>query len=158
MRIAIALLLAGLAAGPSHGQVPESDRQVLLALYNASNGPGWTNASGWNGPPGGECAWFGIACNGGRVVVINLQANGLAGTLPAIAALSELVQFNVRNNQLTGPLPALAGMSRLAFFTAGGNQFSGSLPSLAGLAALNTFEVSNNQLSGTCPAWPGCPP
>jgi Leucine-rich repeat (LRR) protein len=53
------------------------DFAPLLALYNSTNGPGWTNKTGWeDGASGTNCdpcnGWYGVQCENGRVDSINL--------------------------------------------------------------------------------------
>jgi hypothetical protein len=41
--------------------IPQSECEVLVALYNSTGGANWTNNTGWlqtNTP----CSWFGIEC------------------------------------------------------------------------------------------------
>ena len=44
--------------------VPQVDRDALIALYNATNGDNWTNNTEWIGAAGTECDWFGVFCSG----------------------------------------------------------------------------------------------
>ncbi len=58
-----------------------SQRDILLALYNGTNGASWSDKSGWLGAEGTECSWFGISCENDQIVYINLRNNNLTGTL-----------------------------------------------------------------------------
>ena len=92
--------------------VISSIRQALIDLYNATNGDGWTNNSGWKNPPlytdgfalpGTEGTWYGVHTNGGTSLGINLNTNHLVGTLPAsIGTLTSLVSLNLHTNTLSG--------------------------------------------------------
>ena len=68
-----------------HAQIPTSERDALIALYNATNGTGWTNKTGWETATlDTECTWYGVTCSGnGHVSELKLYHNNLAGTLPA---------------------------------------------------------------------------
>ena len=66
----------------------ETDREALVAFYNATDGPNWTNSDNWlSDEPLGE--WYGVETFSeesdvprdwvGRVGEITLQANGLKG-------------------------------------------------------------------------------
>ena len=149
--------LAMMIAGAAQAVIPANQRQVLLDLYNNTGGANWTDSTGWLGAVGTECSWFGITCNGGETAVteIDLVGNNLAGTLPAIGALSSLQYFNVGENLLTGPLPAISGLSSLQVFHAYNNALTGSIPALAGMSSLQRFHVGNNQLSGSLPSLAG---
>lgn len=138
--------------------IPASERQVLLDLYNGTNGPGWTTKTNWNGKPRTECGWFGVACDaaGNHVTQIRLNSNNLVGTLPAsLNSLTALQIFLLNNNHLTGTLPPLTGLTALEAFEVFNNQLSGSMPELIGLTALSDFLVSGNQLTGAVPALTG---
>ena len=40
-------------------EIPKTECEALVALYNSTNGPGWTNKAGWlctNTP----CSWYGV--------------------------------------------------------------------------------------------------
>ena len=42
--------------GPTTTAIPElSERAVLMALYNSTNGPGWTTSTGWGTVEPGMC-------------------------------------------------------------------------------------------------------
>jgi hypothetical protein len=153
---ATALCLGGLA-GTADAALPPAQRAALVDLYNASNGPGWTNSSNWLvGDPCND-GWFGIGCGGGGTTVtsVELPNNQLRGNLGPLADLPGLTTFNVHTNQLTGPIPALAGLASLSYFVVDGNQLSGALPDLAGLANLGVFNASRNQLTGSIPPLSG---
>ncbi|MBL0165436.1 MAG: hypothetical protein IPP82_17785 [Xanthomonadales bacterium] len=155
---ALALLtLVGLASAPAQAAIPPSERQVLIDLYTSTNGASWDNATGWLSAVGSECTWVGVTCDGAEAHVyqIDLGHDNLAGPLPPLAGLTNLVYFYVHNNQLTGPIPALAGMSNLAGFEVSNNQLTGPVPALAGLSNLHDFEADNNELSGTIPPLAG---
>jgi hypothetical protein len=86
---------------------PVSERQVLLDLYASTNGANWTNNTGWNGPAGTECSWYGVFCNSTNTNVINihLPQNNLAGSLPSLNGLTALQDFGANYNKLTGTIP-----------------------------------------------------
>ena len=114
----LALLACLVLGGTAQAAIPQSERDVLIALYNSTNGDGWTDNSGWNGAPGTECSWNGVVCDGNEthVVQINLYQNNLAGSLPLIAGLTSLSNFDARFNQFTGSIPSFAGLTNLSGF------------------------------------------
>ncbi len=154
--------------------IPASERAVLLALYNNADGPDWTNHSGWNGPAGTECSWYGVVCwqtpgtfcqisfqGGGtlcpgNVGEIHLSKNKLFGTIQNIGlnSLTYLYWFDVSSNNLVNSLPDFSKAPMRAF-NAANNQFAGSIPSLTGFVDLEYFDVSFNQLSGSIPSLAG---
>ena len=139
---------------PVAGVIPAEQRQVLLDLYNSTVGPGWWNHTGWAGPIGTECTWYGITCDvgGNNVSSISLWNNRLQGSLPpSLSGLTSLREFAVFSNELTGSIPSLTGLTSLQSFWVEDNQLTGSIPSLTGLTSLESLWVSDNQLSGTLP-------
>jgi Leucine-rich repeat (LRR) protein len=166
---ALPLLLASLWPLQLHAAIPAGERQVLINLYNASNGGGWTQNSNWcastcpaSGAPtfaasGTECTWHGIGCDAGgsHVTAIELSGNNLLGALPDLSGLSSLQYFSVVSNKLGGSIPALSGLGQLRVFYADNNALSGSLPSLAASIQLREFSVQSNALSGPIPSLAG---
>ncbi|WP_176555159.1 M64 family metallopeptidase [Butyricimonas sp. Marseille-P3923] len=82
------------------------DRNILIALYEATGGMEWTNHTNWTtDAPTSE--WYGITTDReGRVIGIELPDNDLKGALPAdLNGLSELQRFVLNGNQLSGKFP-----------------------------------------------------
>ena len=106
------------------------DRAALVAFYEATGGPHWTNSSGWlSGAPIGE--WYGVTANSaGRVTRLVLPSNQLSGTLPLdIGLLTQLQTLALESNALTGELPlTLNYLTELTAVFLDGNQFTGCVP------------------------------
>lgn len=68
--------------------IPAAERTVLTNLYASTDGPTWANSTGWNGPIGTECSWYGISCDAqqSHVIGIDFLGNTLIGTLPPLSA------------------------------------------------------------------------
>ena len=83
-----------------------SDRAVLVAFYNATDGPDWTNNTNWiiDAPIG---QWHGVTTNvSGRVTRLDLDDNRLTGEIPAaLDSLSALESLHLSSNELTGCVP-----------------------------------------------------
>src|SRR5262249_49938693 len=81
--------------------IDATQREVLIALYEATGGPQWRSSQGWLGPVGTECSWQGVLClrdSGGRSSVseLNLANNGLVGSLPkSLETLGSLTSLHV---------------------------------------------------------------
>ncbi|HEY3473740.1 MAG TPA: hypothetical protein VGK56_03970, partial [Anaerolineales bacterium] len=134
-------------------EIPAEECQVLVMLYQSTDGDNWEDNSGWlasNRP----CAWVGVICEQGHVVELQLYYNELAGTLPPeIGKLTQLKSLYLDDNELTGPVPAEIGnLSQLEVARLGKNHFSGNIPvEIASLEKLIFLELWGNQLSGEIP-------
>ncbi len=93
------------------------ERDALVALYNAADGPNWKNRSNWlNAPTLGE--WYGVTTDTDkRVTRLDLRGNNLRGTIPhQLGRLTHLRTLNLASNaSLSGPVPM--GLTRLALDT-----------------------------------------
>ena len=95
------------ATGPTSAK---TDREALVALYNATNGENWDGSANWlSDAPLGE--WYGVITNDdGRVTELALSSNELSGEIPAeLGSLSNLTALNLRLNELIGEIPAELG-------------------------------------------------
>ncbi len=139
---------------PTDPTTPETDREALMALYNATDGPSWTDNTNWlSDAPIGE--WFGVTTDEyGRVVELILNDNMLSGPIPAeVGNLTHLVILNLGDNQLRGAIPPamgnLLGLWDLSLYS---NQLTGQIPpELGTLSLLVNLFLLNNQLSGEIP-------
>jgi len=137
-----------------HAQIPTSERDALIALYNSTNGAGWTTCTDWLGAPGTECTWCGVTCVGDHVEILSLSDPNLYGPLPTeLEDLSNLKRFYIRFSKLSGALPAeLGNLSNLEFLLLDFNWLTGSIPpELANLSNLTWLKLSDNLLDGTIP-------
>ncbi len=158
MKRRLASLLAMLSVSSAvtlSAAVPQSDRDALVAIYNATNGPNWTNNSGWLGPAGTECDWFGVFCTQTGVSGLDLLRNNLSGTLPGeLGLFSEIEILRLAENNLTGPIPTeLWTLEKLKSLSLSFNQLSGTIPeSVGNLSGLTLLDIGHNQLTGSIPA------
>ena len=58
----------------------ETERDVLIALYQRTDGKNWTNQSGWLVNED-HCSWFGVNCIDGAVTRLDLDSNQLNGPI-----------------------------------------------------------------------------
>ena len=87
-----------------------SDGAALRALFDATDGEGWSNSDGWLYLEDlGQ--WHGVTTDAaGRVTALDLGGNGLSGELPeGLEYLTELTELDLRDNRLSGPMPAELG-------------------------------------------------
>ena len=148
-----------LAAIPQHEGTevqcpPLSDRDILIALYDATGGPEWTNSGDWlTDAPLGE--WYGVSTDaGGRVVGLDLQSNGLEGPIPReLGGLAELETLILFENELTGSIPPeLGALAKAKLVVLAANQLSGPIPAeLGGLADVEELHLNGNGLTSVPP-------
>ena len=157
--------------------IPQNECDTLVEIYNATNGPDWTDraTNNWN-ITNTPCTWTGITCTDEHVTRITRKQQNLVGTLPKLSAftqlqifdlannqlsgsiasdlntLTQLQEFNLWDNELTGPIPDLSDLTQLQKLKlGGGNQLSGPIPDLSILINLVDLGLSNNQLTGNIP-------
>lgn len=135
------------------------DCQVLLGLRDMLFGPHGAK-SNWS-PSTPLDTWIGVTIADAppRVIAIELDAQGLDGTLPAaignLTALRTLIITGDGLSELSGPIPPelgqLAGLKTLILHS---NLFSGPIPAELGkLAQLEVLDLSRNSvLTGPIPA------
>ena len=137
------------------GKAACSDRAVLMALYEATDGDNWANNTHWlSYRPLDE--WFGVTIDdAGRVISLQLVANRLSGSLPSsLGDLTNLTWLDLNGNALSGSLPSSLGdLTNLEVLWLERNQLSGALPSSLGdLTNLVGLDLSSNDLSGALPS------
>ena len=128
-----------------------AERAALVALYNATDGPNWTNNGNWltDAP---VAAWYGVTADGrGRVTRLSLRENGLSGSIPDLSGLANLTDLHLGANDLSGPIPDLSALVNLEFLVLGTNRLSGQIPDLSALVKLEELHLYTNQLSGPIP-------
>jgi len=132
--------------------VPASECWALVALYESTGGDSWGTQTGWLASA--PCSWFGVACNTGHVVTINLGSNQLTGAIPPeLGNLGNLDRLVLYMNGLTGSIPPeLGNPTNLTRLTLGTNLLTGSIPpELGNLTNLTGLYLSSNQLTGSIP-------
>ena len=130
---------------------PQTDRQVLVTLYDATDGPNWRDNTNWlSEAPIGE--WYGVSTDGnGRVVRLELEANQLRGKIASeLGNLANLEWLELRENYLTGGIPPeLGNLARLYSLDLTANQLTGEIPSVLGnLDGLRGLGLGWNQFTG----------
>jgi len=146
--------MIGAGLSTAYGQVPESDSLALVALYNSTNGDGWTDNSNWLQPGQPVSSWYGITLHNNTVEQIRLGENNLTGTLPdEIGDLANLKVLELRTNLISGTIPATIGnLIQLSTLSIRSNQLIGSIPvEIGNLVSLEYLFVSDNQLEGSIP-------
>ncbi len=130
--------------------VARVERIALNDLHDLTGGSSWTNRAAWGtaAPPGD---WHGVSTEDGRVVGLELSANGLSGPVPTeIANLTELRVVDLAENDLSGAFPgSFAGLHELAELRLGRNPgLEGALP--FALRGLERVRVLLHDDTGLC--------
>ena len=125
------------------------ERAALFALYNATDGVGWTHSDNWM-TDASIATWYGVTTDEiGRVVELILASNGLSGSLPDLSALTNLKTLSLSSNQLTGSIPDLGALTNLEELFLTSNLLTGPIQNLSSLANLTSLDLGSNQLTGT---------
>ena len=131
-----------------------TDREALVAFYQATNGDNWKNSGNWltDAPIG---TWYGVTTDyGGRVVELAIIENGLTGMIPPeLGNLTNLEWLDLRENELSGTIPPeLDNLTDLEWLSLSDNELSGTIPpELGNLTKLEGLFLSANQLRGCVP-------
>ena len=142
-----------------------TEREALVALYNATDGPNWVDNTNWltDAP---LAQWYGVDTdNAGRVVSLDLGGrwdnetrtfipHGLTGPIPPeFGGLANLTSLNLSINILTGPIPPeLGNLAKLRNLWLSENNLTGPIyPELASLANLESLDLGFNDLTGPIP-------
>lgn len=136
--------------------IPTSERDALIALYNSTGGDSWTDNTNWKdagnfAAAGTEGTWFGVTVVDDHVVSVSLPFNNLTGTIPSnIEDLTDLEFLALYENNLSGSLPSTIGnLSALTHLVLNDNALSGSLPaSFSSLSSLQSLILSSNDFTG----------
>ena len=150
--------LGGIAshAGTGVECAPLTDRDILVRLYEATDGPNWENNTNWlSEAPLNQ--WYGVTTNsGGRVRRLDLAFNGLHGVVPPeLGGLSNLqvLHLPTADRGLTGSIPPELGQLRqLERLDLGHNGLTGPIPpELGNASSLQVLSLENNHLTGAIP-------
>ena len=166
--IALALLIASATGIPANAQSGSAatDRAALVALYEATDGPNWTNSTNWLSDEPLD-SWYGVTTDdSGRVTTLDLAGIGLERSdspqpppwdrdLGTPDNLSDPDRdYNEPNRQIPQRIPPeLGGLTNLHRLDLSGNHLTGQIPSqLANLANLEHLDLSDNRLTGQIPS------
>ena len=128
------------------------DCEILLGLHDtlvgsATLSPAWSVSTDID-------SWQGINLEAMRVSHLQLERQGLTGSLPAaLGDLDGLTQLSLLDNTLTGEIPSeLGSLSELNWLALSSNQLSGVIPSeLGALVKLDYLHLQSNSLTGPIP-------
>ena len=127
------------------------EREALVALYNATDGPNWTNNENWLTDVPLD-TWYGVSTNNrGEVTGLLLSKNKLGGEIPPkLGDLNSLFNLYLDGNQLTGAIPPELGqLTNLRGLRLSENRLTGAIPpELGQLTNLRILNLANNRFDG----------
>ena len=140
-----------------------SDRDALIAFYNATDGPNWTRNDNWlTAAPIDD--WYGVhlVWSGTTVEGLWLSGNNLGGAIPIapLRLLSDLTTLALGDNRLSDSIPAEIGALGVTRLHLSGNILEGEIPAALGqmgdtLRPMRVVDLSDNRLGGRHPARAG---
>lgn len=142
------LMSLSLCAEPS-----SSEREALIALYNATDGDNWNIKHYWKSSVS-ICEWYGVYCKDDKVLDISLSRNNLKGSIPKeIGNLKNLKDIALETNNLSGSIPKeIYSLKNLESIMLSDNNLTGEIPKEIGnLQKLSSLELTKNNLSGIIP-------
>ena len=141
-------LVPGPAANAAVSAAARADRDALVALYNATDGPNWSRSDKWLTEAPVE-EWYGVGTDSvGRVRWLTLWDNGLKGpVVPELGNLTALEFLGLGDNELAGEVPAELGTATgLTGLWIDDNLLTGIIPSsFLELSELRVFDFSGNE-------------
>jgi len=120
------------------------ERQVLVYLYNSTNGDDWINSDNWlTEKPVSE--WYGVSTEDGFITKIELDNNNLVGNITRyIGSLSNLTHLSLDNNKLAERVPVeILKLKSLEVLSIQGNDYY-YLPDLSSMESLLSLSVDRN--------------
>jgi Leucine-rich repeat (LRR) protein len=130
--------------------------ESLLQLYQSTNGAQWNHNEGWN-VSDAPCRWYGVICENGHVIAIELNQNNLKGKLPEFRGLPWLQKLFLPNNELVGEVLDFRALPNLRELDLSHNQLTGTIPNFRYRHQLQTLVLSDNQLTGEIPDFRALP-
>jgi Leucine-rich repeat (LRR) protein len=148
--------------------IPQSEKDALKALYDATGGDNWTNSisnsgkwdfnkpvTSWN--PSTKTGWYGVTVGSdGRVISINLHSNNLNNLsvpFPNLGSLASLEMLSLHYNKLlTGSLNNFQYLTSLKYLNLNSNDFTDNLLPIRTLINLEYLIIANNKnITGNIP-------
>lgn len=139
----------------SYSDVPLSERNALIALYDSTGGDSWTTNTNWKSASD-VSTWYGVTVVSDHVTEVKLPNNNLVGFIPTkIDSLTELKVLDLSHNSGLGGsvIPSEIGnLSNLEELDLGFDDLSGEIPnSIWGLNNLVKLILEQNDLTGNIP-------
>ncbi|ELP93379.1 polygalacturonase inhibitor 2 precursor, putative [Entamoeba invadens IP1] len=119
----------------------QQEKELLTTFFDILNGENWVIRTNWKSERS-VCEWYGVECEDGKVLSLNLSSNNLKGEVPPLFVLQHVKKIDVSNNQITGLLTSFNGLQRLDTLIISNNLFKGFANVLG--TSLKHFKAANN--------------
>ncbi len=141
-------------------EIPFSECQSLLELYNSTGGDNWWSKDRWK-QDNNPCGWYGIRCEFSNLTTdLPCYMNGAYNYNECSVGTGYVTEIRLHHsgakgvkvplgNNLIGQIPNL-NLPNLRYLSLSSNQLSGSIPNF-NLPNLQQLSLSSNQLSGSIP-------
>ncbi|KAE8304436.1 Cyst wall protein 1 [Giardia duodenalis] len=148
------LALLALAGSALALTCPATQREVLVEIYDATDGANWKTNNWLSGDS--ICTWTGVTCEASNnyVIALDLSDMGLTGTIPEnIGCLTYLKTLYLSNNSLAGAIPeGLCQLTNLQYLQVNSAGLTGDIPEcMCDLIHLMFWYMSDNALTGSIP-------
>ena len=130
-------------------QIPQSECQALVDLYDATDGDNWTDNTNWKQTTT-PCDWAGVTCFVHHVTELYLGSNNLNGTLTNLSGLTYVQKVTLVDNHLSGGIPDFQ-LPNLNEIQLSDNPFGGTIPDFTGMPKVTELRMGQCQLTGTIP-------
>ncbi|KAH7434888.1 hypothetical protein KP509_06G039600 [Ceratopteris richardii] len=151
LHIVLVLLIPLLSVGARDTANGTTDGLALLRFKASADSSKKLSSWASSSPCSGR--WYGVECEGGRVVRLVLENLNLTGPVDAITELDELRVLSLDHNSLDGSLPNLTSWRYLRSLYLSHNRFTGPIPdSISLLSRLWRLDLSDNAFNGSIPS------
>jgi len=129
--------------------VPQSEGDALMVLYNAGGGAAWTDNTGWGTDPVVD-NWYGVTVAGGHVTQLDISNNNGNGNVSAfdLSALPSATRIYLHANAFSGDVTAWAFGAVLERLYLGFNSFSGDVTAWLLPATMTQLYLYINAFTG----------
>lgn len=143
-----------LSADPYFGrtscETKMDERQVLIEFFEACGGVNWYRSDFWASSTD-ICDWYGVGCYDGRLVVLSLESNNVAGVTPSsVFELRHLQVLNLSSNPVKVDFTRIGKAENLRELRLALTQQS-SLSGISNAMGLNVLDASFSNLGGAIP-------
>ncbi len=122
----------------------ETDSLALIALFEATNGPEWTDTKNWGA--GRLDTWEGVDLNGQSITAVELPSNNLVGIVPDVLVdIQALQTVNLSGNHITR-IPDFTSNTEITSLNVSNNKLD--FGSLEPNATVPGFEYANQAVLG----------